>query len=115
MKFILPDQGNVYQEFTLREDDKGVVHIDVVAKEDVTDLIDANKAAQNDARQTLGKGTQTSMFKLGELSALKAHQLMQAGVFFDDSALRKWFADLDNYLWRTVHKKRRGGNAVQGL
>lgn len=112
MKFVLPDSGNVYQEFTLREDDAGNVVVDIVPAEDVTDLIDANKRAQNEDKQVIGKGTQTSMFRLGELSALKAHQLMQDGTFWDDAALRKWFHDLDNYLWRVVHKKRRG-NALR--
>lgn len=114
MRFLLPD-GSAWQEFTIHSAENGKTIVEIVPKEDVTPVIEDNKKAQTGPKQTLGKGTQTSMYKLGQLSALKAHQLMKQGIYQDDAALRRWFNDLDNYLWRTVHKKRRwGDDAVQG-
>jgi len=108
MKFNLDDGGG-YQTITIKDGDKpGDVKIDIVSAEDVTSVIESNKRAQNSGeKQMLGNGTETSMFKMGELSALKAYQLMQSNIFWDDKALRKWFSDLDNYLWRVTRKARR--------
>ena len=115
MKFALPDGDNAWQEITIRENDKGDIVIDMYSAEDMTAIIEANKIAQSEKRRTLGKGTQTSMYHLGSLGAVQAHELIKKGIFQDDDALRKWFNDLDNYLWRTVDKVRRGGmSAVQG-
>lgn len=110
MKFKLPD-GEGFQEITIREDVNGDVVVDLISKEDVTAILEANKRAQRSAPTTLGKGTQTSMVHLAELSCLQAHMLMEEGVFWDDNALRKWCNDLDNYLWR-VKEKKRGTNAI---
>ena len=106
MKFNLPDAGGGYQEITITEGGKGSTIVTIQSKEDVEGVIEKNKRALTSDRQYMGKGTQTSMYKLGELSALKAHQLMKDGTFWDDKALRKWFADLDNYLWRCTNKTR---------
>lgn len=114
MKFSINDDG-VVQEFILDADSKGNVVVTTRLKEDVTEVIEDNKRQQLSGKQTLGKGTQTSMYKLGQLSNMQAYNLMQQGIFWDNKALRKWFDDLDNYLWRTVDKKRKGGErAVQG-
>jgi hypothetical protein len=110
MKFILPD-GDAWQEVTIRDGENGDVIVEMQSKEDVSIILNENKKAQKGPRQTMGKGTQTSQYKLGQISALKTHQLMQQGIFYDDKRLRKWFADLDNELWRTMHKKRMS-NAV---
>ena len=107
MRFNLPD-GNAWQEFTIKDGDKGDIIVDVRSLEDVDAIIEDNKKAQNGKKQVWGKGTQTSAYRLGQLSALKAYQLMKEGIYQDDKALRKWFNDLDNYLWRTVEKRRRG-------
>ena len=116
MKFELDDGNGVVQEFAIDADRKGNIIVQTRLKEDVSEIIDDNKRQQNDKKQVMGKGTQTSMYKMGQLSNLQAFMLIQQGVFFDDKALRKWFNDLDNYLWRTAEKKRRGGQrAVQSL
>jgi len=115
--FTLYDQYGIAQNFTLRTGERSDdVVVEMQAVEDVDAIIDDNKRAQNSGKQTLGKGTQTSMYKLGQLSHLQVYNLMQQGVFQDDNKLRGWFNDLDNYLWRTVSKKRKGGTrAVQSL
>lgn len=116
MKFELDDGNGVIQQFKLDADSTGKVIVTTAFKENVDEIIDDNKRQQSDAKQVMGKGTQTSMYKLGQLSNLQAFMLMQQGVFFDDKALRKWFNDLDNYLWRTAEKKRKGGkDAVQSV
>lgn len=116
MKFSLDDGNGVIQEFKLEANRSGDVLISNSLKEDVTKILDDNKRQQNDSKQVMGKGTQTSMYKLGQISNLQAFMLMQQGKFFDDNALRKWFNDLDNYLWRTAEKKRKGGQrAVQSV
>lgn len=117
MKFNLTDQYGVVQEFEIKDGErKGDVVIHSRLKEDVEEILESNKQQQKGDRQTLGKGTQTSQYKLGELSNLQAYMLMQQNIFWDDKALRRWFNDLDNYLWRTVEKKRRGGrSAVQDI
>lgn len=113
----LVDQYGIEQRFVIRDGEKtGDVVIETYHAEDVDSIIESNKKQQLNGKQTLGKGTQTSMYKLGELSNLQAFNLMQQGIFFDDKALRKWFNDLDNYLWRTVDKTRKGGKrAVQSV
>lgn len=113
MKFKLPD-GEGYQEITLRDGDGGGVIIDIISKEDVSAILESNKKAQLGNRAFMGKGTQTSMYQLGEISALMAFELEKQGIFQDDNALRRWFRDLDNYLWRVDPYKRRGGEiAIQ--
>ena len=110
MKFNLPD-GDGFQEITIREGDNGQVHIDLVSKEDVTEILEANKKAQREGRAYLGKGTQTSAYRLGQVSPLMMLELTKKGIWQDDNALRKWFKDLDNYLWRVDPYRRK--NAVQ--
>jgi len=113
MKFKLPDGDSAWQEVSISETANGDIKVDVYSAEDVTKVIEANKRAQSDTPLTLGKGTQTSMKKIGSLSATMAHELMKKGIYQDDNALRRWFNDLDNYLWRTTAKTRKGGrNAV---
>lgn len=112
MKFVLPD-GAGWQEVNIRETPDGDIVVDLQSFEDVTPIIEDNKKRQLGKKEYWGKGTQTSQYHLGQLSALKAHELMKQGIYQDDNALRRWFNDLENYLWRTVHKKRRGGNAIQ--
>jgi len=109
MKFTLPDSDGCHQEIVLEDAGKGLVTVHMQSKEDVTSIIESNKRAQKMGRQGMGEGTQESMYKLGELSALQTHELMKQGIFQDDKALRKWFDDLNNYLWRTAAKKRKGG------
>ena len=111
--FELNDGNGVIQQFKLEADKKGNVVVSTGLREEVDQILEDNKRQQNDSKQYMGKGTQTSMYKLGQISNLQAHMLIEQGVFFDDKALRKWFNDLDNYLWRTAEKKRKGGhNAV---
>ena len=109
MRFELDDGNGVIQEFELDADKKGNVVVNTMLKENVSEILEDNKKQQSFGRQTLGKGTQTSMYKLGQISNMQAYMLIQQGIFQDDKALRKWFADLDNYYWRTVDKSRRGG------
>jgi hypothetical protein len=109
MKFQIDDGNGVIQEFHLDADKKGNVVINSMLKEDVSEILQDNKQQQSFGKQTLGKGTQTSMYKLGQISNMQAYMLIQQGIFQDDKALRKWFEDLDNYYWRTVDKSRRGG------
>ncbi len=109
MKFNLPD-GDGYQEITIRDTADGVV-VDMVNKEDVSAILEANKRARLELPSTLGRGTQTSAHQIADISALQAHMLMKQGVFWDDKALRRWCNDLDNYLWR-VREKKRGTRAI---
>ena len=115
MKFSMDDGNGVIQDFELKDGPKkGDVIVNMSLREAVNSVLDDNKRQRNFGRQTLGKGTQTSMYKLGEISMLQAHILMQQGIFQDDNALRKWFNDYDNYLWRVVDKSG-ARRAVQGL
>ena len=112
MKFQLQD-GESIQNVHIDEDDKGNIIVSLQSVEDVTAILEANKKAQRDVeahgRRTMGQGTQTSMYQLGELSALQVHELMKQGIWDDDAALRRWFNDLDNELWRIDPKVRRSG------
>ena len=110
MKFILPD-GSCNQTIEITETGE----IRIQSWEDVTSVIKANEAERNagESHIQFGKGTQTSMVKLGEVSALKAYQLMKEGIFFDDAKLRGWFKDLDNYLWGVTRGKKGKYHAVQ--
>lgn len=115
--FTLYDQYGIAQKFTLRTGKRpDDVVVEMQSVEEVDEIIDENKRQQNAGKQVLGKGTQTSMYKLGQLSHLQTYNLMQQGIFQDDNKLRGWFNDLDNYLWRTVSKTRKGGTrAVQSV
>lgn len=111
MKLSIVDQYGITQEFNIKDGErKGDVVIETYSMDDVDDIIEQNKKAQLGDRQTIGKGTQTSMYKLGSLSHLQVYNLKQQGIYDDDKQLRSWFNDLNNYLWRTVAKKRKGGN-----
>lgn len=101
--FSLTDHNGVVQEFTITDGERrGDVIVHTRLKEDIDEMIEDAKAQRSAGRQVLGKGTQTSMYKMGQLSNLEAYQLMQQGVFFDDKALRKWFSDRDNEHHRVV-------------
>jgi len=113
MKFQIDDGNGVIQEFELDADKKGNVVVNTMLKEDVSEILEDNKRQQSFGRQTMGKGTQTSMYKLGQISNMQAYMLIQQGIFQDDKALRKWFHDLDNYYWRTVDKSRKGGQTCR--
>lgn len=110
MKFVLPD-GSCNQ--TIEITDEGEIRIQ--SWEDVSDVLAANERERNhgESHIVMGSGTQTSMTKLGEVSALKAYQLMKEGIFFDDNKLRGWFKDLDNYLWGVTRGKKGKYHAVQ--
>jgi hypothetical protein len=53
----------------------------------------------------MGDGTQTSGRLLGSISPLQMQMLVEQGIFWDDDKLRKWFKDLDNYLWSASRGK----------
>lgn len=108
MKFDLKD-GDTVQRYHLETNDNGDVIVNVQSLEDVTKILEQNKDAQKDGRKYFGKGTQTSMYQLGELSTLQVHELMKSGIWEDDAALRRWFNDLDNELWRIDPKRRKSG------
>lgn len=108
--FTLYDQYGIAQKITLRTGDRpDDVVVDMQCVENVDDIIEDNKRQQSAGKQMFGKGTQTSQYKLGQLSHLQTYNLMQQGIFQDDNKLRGWFNDLDNYLWRTIDKTRKGG------
>lgn len=116
-EFYLPDEVG-FQKIKLKDgENKGDVIIEMQSMEDVAPVLDNIRKQRNEkGRQTLGHGTQASQFKLGELSMLKAHQLMQQEIFWDDKKLRSWFWDLDNYLWRVTGRSNKyfgGVDAVQ--
>ena len=115
MKFALPDVNGAWQEVSITETAEGDVKVDLYMAENVSDIIEANKKAQANSPLVFGRGTQSSMKKIGSLSTVMAYELMKKGIYQDDNALRRWFNDLDNYLWRATEKTRKGGhNAVQG-
>ena len=100
MKFALPDGGG-WQEIEVREGERfGDIEFRTISRERVDDVLAANARARNSGvRHYIGEGDNSSMMLLGSLSSLQAHLLMKSGVFWDDDALRRWFRDLDNYLW----------------
>ena len=111
--FSITDHNGVIQEFTLADGDrKGDVIVHTRLKENIDDMINDAKAQRSAGRQMFGKGTQTSMYKMGQLSNLEAYNLMRQGIFFDDAALRRWLADRDNEHHRVVDSinKKRFGN-----
>ena len=113
MRFILPSVDGTWEEITITELDDGV-RIDVVPKQMVDDVLKETKFFRNsDKRYMLGKGTETSMEHIAEISNLKAHDLMKQNVFWDDKKLRKWCKDLDNYLWSTRRGKAPTFHAVK--
>ena len=72
----------------------------VQEKEDVDFILKINEHDRNNnIKDDFGKGTQTSMRKLGSISLLQMQLLKEQGIWDDDDKLRKWFKDLDNYLW----------------
>lgn len=73
----------------------------VQEKEEVDWILKLNEHDRNVNKVTdFGeKGTQTSMRKLGTISLLQMQLLKEQGIWDDDDKLRKWFKDLDNYLW----------------
>ena len=106
MKFVLPSVDGTWEEISITELDDNTVKIDVVPKQMVDDVLKENAFYRNsDKRYTYGKGTQTSMEHLAEISNLQAHELIKQQVFWDDNRLRKWCKDLDNYLWNTRRGK----------
>lgn len=69
-------------------------------KEDVSSILKVNAHLRSNNSPTyLGKGTETSGRLLGSISPLQMQMLIEQGIFWDDNKLRKWFKDLDNYLW----------------
>lgn len=74
-------------------------------RENVDQILANNAYERNHTDgQYRGKGTQTSMKKIGSISPITMMNLVEQGIFWDDKALIKWFNDLDNYLWRTTNK-----------
>jgi hypothetical protein len=72
----------------------------VQEKEEVDFILKINEHDRNShTKDDFGKGTQTSMRKLGTISLLQMQNLIEQGIWDDDVKLRKWFKDLDNYLW----------------
>lgn len=75
-------------------------------KEDVSDILELNAAIRNSAGKVyFGEGTQTSGRLLGTISPLQMQMLIEQGIFWDDDKLRKWFKDLDNYMWSVTRGK----------
>lgn len=75
-------------------------------KEDVSDILELNAAIRNaDGKVYFGEGTQTSGRLLGTISPLQMQMLIEQGIFWDDDALRRWFKDLDNYMWSVTRGK----------
>jgi hypothetical protein len=69
-------------------------------KEDVTSILKVNAHLRGNNKPIyMGDGTQTSGRLLGSISPLQMQMLVEQGIFWDDDKLRKWFKDLDNYLW----------------
>ena len=69
-------------------------------KEDVSSILRVNAHLRNSGQPVyFGEGTQTSARLLGSVSPLQMQLLIEQGIWNDDDKLRKWFKDLDNYLW----------------
>lgn len=74
--------------------------------EDVSDILKINALIRNNADKIyFGEGTQTSGKLLGTISPLQMQMLIEQGIFWDDNKLRKWFKDLDNYMWSVTRGK----------
>lgn len=87
---------NAVTEASLDSDGKLVVQ----DKENVDDILRMNAYERGiSGDKYFGKGTQTSMKKLGSISPVMMMNLVEQGIFWDDKKLRAWFKDLDNYLW----------------
>ena len=75
-------------------------------KEDVTAILKVNAYLRGQNKPIhYGEGTQTSGKLLGSISPLQMQMLIEQGIFWDDNKLRKWFKDLDNYLWSAERGK----------
>jgi hypothetical protein len=75
-------------------------------KEDVTSILKVNAHLRNNNEKVyFGDGTETSAKLLGTISPLQMQLLIEQGIFWDDDKLRKWFKDLDNYLWSAERGK----------
>jgi len=68
--------------------------------EDVSHILKMNENIRNNKEAVyFGDGTQTHARLLGTISPLQMQLLVEQGIFWDDDKLRKWFKDLDNYMW----------------
>jgi hypothetical protein len=75
-------------------------------KEDVSSILKVNAFLRNSGGKVdFGEGTQTSGRLLGTISPLQMQMLVEQGIFWDDDKLRKWFKDLDNYMWTVQRGK----------
>jgi len=101
MKFRIHDNETTWQDFTIRDGDRpGEVIVDTHLTEDVTPILEQAKLERDMGPQYLGKGTQTTMKKLGSLSMTEVVSLMKSGVYYDDKALRKYILDRDRAAFR---------------
>lgn len=97
-KILVPHYSNpnAYTEAILESD--GTFKIQ--DHENVENILKANAHERSiSGGKYFGKGTQTSMKKLGSISPTQMMLLIEQGIFWDDKKLRAWFNDLDNYLW----------------
>jgi hypothetical protein len=75
-------------------------------KEDVSSILKVNAHIRNEGEPVyFGDGTQTSAKLLGSVSPLQMQMLIDQGIWWDDVKLKKWFKDLDNYLWSASRGK----------
>ena len=101
MKFKIHDNETTWQNFTIREGEKkGDVIIDTQLVEDITPILEQAKRERDLGPQYMGKGTQTTMKKLGSLSMTETVALMKSGVYYDDKALKKYILDRDRKALR---------------
>lgn len=68
----------------------------IETNQDVTDLIETNKALSNDASGRWGEWQRVASIPMNLYM-----QLREQGVFRDQKAIRKWLNDRDNQLFRT--------------
>lgn len=69
----------------------------IETKQDVTDLVEANKAISNE----IGSGWKGDLHRVASIPMNLYFELKAKGVFDDQKSIRKWLNERDNQVFRT--------------
>lgn len=97
MKIQISENASIGQKQYWHEDDEGNVTIQTT--QDVTDIIEANKAAYNQVDERANwKG---DMHRVGSVPMSVYYDLKRRGILDDQAALKRWLNDPENQVFRT--------------